>query len=263
MTEVFIKLSDTDLQSLTVGLRSQRIAPPYTELQLSRVLASDLIQVVAAGLSNFESIGFTSDQIATVLELLVKDRCASRTFESQIDLVTSGPEAPGISNRDTSVVVRELFAHAQNSVLVVGYAVYQGQRVFAKLAQRMEEHPDLDVKLFLNISRPDRDTTASEILISQYTQRFKDSQWPTGCRLPEVYYDPRSVDDEKPVRSSLHAKCVVVDAKQVFVSSANFTEAGQQRNIEVGLSIQSEWLAQRIIRHFKLLHEHGMAKRAF
>jgi phosphatidylserine/phosphatidylglycerophosphate/cardiolipin synthase-like enzyme len=73
---------------------------------------------------------------------------------------------------------------------------------------------------------------------------------------------PRSVADEEPVRSSLHAKCVVVDAERVFVSSANFTEAGQQRSIEVGLSIRSEWLAKRLIRHFKLLHEHSLAERA-
>ena len=80
--------------------------------------------------------------------------------------------------------------------------------------------------------------------------------------MPEVYYDPRSVADEEPVRSSLHAKCIVVDAEQVFVSSANFTEAGQQRNIEVGLNIRSEWLAEQLIRHFKLLHAHGFAKKA-
>lgn len=81
--------------------------------------------------------------------------------------------------------------------------------------------------------------------------------------MPEVYYDPRSVADEEKVRSSLHAKCVVVDETKVFVSSANFTEAGQQRNIEVGLNIQSDWLAKRIIRHFMLLSEHGLVVRAF
>ena len=146
---------------------------------------------------------------------------------------------------------------------MVGYAVYQGQRVFASLAKRMEELPNLEVQFFLNISRPDRDTTAPEILVSRFTQRFKDSQWPSGYRLPEVYYDPRSVADEEPVRSSLHAKCVVVDEEYVFVSSANFTEAGQARNIEVGLNIQNEWLAQRLHRHFTLMHEHGLALRAF
>jgi hypothetical protein len=59
-----------------------------------------------------------------------------------IDLVTTGPEPGGITNRDTSVVVRELFAHAKESVLVVGYAVYQGNAcsrlwpTVCRLAQR-------------------------------------------------------------------------------------------------------------------------------
>ncbi|WP_366918995.1 phospholipase D-like domain-containing protein [uncultured Gimesia sp.] len=52
------------------------------------------------------------------------------------------------------------------------------------------------------------------------------------------------------VRSSLHAKCVVLDTVHVFVSSANFTEARQQQNIEVGLHINSEWLAERLVNHF-------------
>lgn len=263
MTDAFIKLSNTDLQTLIAGLRSKRISEPSSELQLSRVISASLVPTVAAGFSELASLGFTSEQAVAVLELLSKDRSAGQSSEPPIDLVTSGPEAPGISNRDTSVVVRELFAHAQTSVLVVGYAIYQGQRVFEALAKQMEENLDLDVKLFLNISRPDRDKTPSAILVSRYAQQFKDKQWPGACRLPEVYYDPRSVADEEPVRSSLHAKCVVVDAKQVFVSSANFTEAGQQRNIEVGLKIESAWLAQRLTRHFQLLHEHGLVVRAF
>jgi hypothetical protein len=263
MTSAFTKLSDADLKALIAGLQSRRVAEPYSNLQLERVVASSIAPVIVAGLNQFASLGFSSVQIIAVLELLEKDRSASRSTEPAIDLVTSGPEAPGISNRDTPVVVRELFAHAQESVLVVGYAIYQGHRVFEALAKRMEELPDLDVKFFLNISRPDGDDTASDILVARYAQRFKDKQWPNGCRLPKVYYDPRSVADEEPVRSSLHAKCVVVDAERVFVSSANFTEAGQQRNIEVGLNIRSKWLAERLSRHFTLLHEHGLAVRAF
>jgi hypothetical protein len=36
---------------------------------------------------------------------------------------------PGVVPRDTGAVVRELFASATTSVLVVGYAVHQGRRV--------------------------------------------------------------------------------------------------------------------------------------
>ena len=197
------------------------------------------------------------------LELLLKDRQNSKAADPPIDLVTSGPEAPGITNRDTAVVVRELFTHAKTSVLVVGYAVYQGQRVFEALAHRMQENKQLGVRFFLNISRPDGDTTAPEILVSRFTRRFKETQWPNGFRLPEVFYDPRSVSIDKPVRSSLHAKCVVVDSELVFVSSANFTEAGQERNIEVGLNICSKTLASKLTTHFNQLHACGLAVRAF
>jgi phosphatidylserine/phosphatidylglycerophosphate/cardiolipin synthase-like enzyme len=261
MTAAFSKLSDADLRELAAALKARRVSAPYSELQVNRVLSPKLAAEVTALLQELASLGFNELQIATTLELLQRDRSDGRKGDSPIDLVTSGPEAPGIANRDTAVVVRELFAHARTSVLVVGYAVYQGASVFEALAERMEKTPDLDVKLFLNIARPDNDRTPTEILVSKFAQRFRDSQWPQECRLPEVFYDPRSMAEDK--RSSLHAKCVVVDAKQVFVSSANFTKAGQERNIEVGLKIESEWLAGRITRHFQLLHEHGLTVRAF
>ncbi|WP_417739735.1 DISARM system phospholipase D-like protein DrmC [Rosistilla oblonga] len=263
MSDGFTKLSTRDLLALNAALRSGRITAPFSEIQLSRCVPNALIEAVRVGLVELHKLGFDEQQIAAALGLVYDDRKAVRTVEPPIDLVTSGPKAPGITNRDTAVVVRELFAHAKKSVLVVGYAVYQGQRVFQALAKRMEDRPDLDVQFFLNISRPDGDDTSSGILLARFKQRFIDKQWPAGCRIPEVFYDPRSIADDERVRSSLHAKCVVVDAHKVFVSSANFTEAGQERNIEVGLTIESEWLAQKVIQHFKHLHDQGLAKKAF
>ncbi len=70
-----------------------------------------------------------------------------------------------------------------------------------------------------------------------------------------MFYDPRSLDLEADKRACLHAKCVVVDGEAVFISSANFTEAAQERNIEMGLLVRSRWLAERVTRHFEtLLH---------
>ena len=45
----------------------------------------------------------------------------------------------------------------------------------------------------------------------------------------------------------------MVDGKHVFVSSANFTEAAQERNIEVGLLVQSRAVAERVCRFFNAL----------
>lgn len=263
MNDVFSRLSDNALASLAGGLRSGRVTLPGSALQVGRVVSHELCSAVASALSVLSEQKFTSGQAAILLESILADRRLHRTTHCDaIDLVTSGPEAVGITNRDTAVVVREMFAHAHRSVTVVGYAVYQGQMVFEALAKRMDDIQELSVELFLNIPRPDRDTTRSDILVSRFIERFKTTQWPTGSRLPKVYYDPRSIADEVRIRSSLHAKCVIVDNRHVFISSANFTEAGQQRNIEVGLLLDSEHLASKTTIHFKKMLEAELFTRA-
>jgi phosphatidylserine/phosphatidylglycerophosphate/cardiolipin synthase-like enzyme len=81
-----------------------------------------------------------------------------------------------------------------------------------------------------------------------------------GERLPQLYYDPRSLDTEAVKRSSLHAKCVVVDRRVALVTSANFTEAAHKRNIEVGSLIRSERFAARLAGHFEALADAGLLK---
>ena len=80
--------------------------------------------------------------------------------------------------------------------------------------------------------------------------------------MPEVYYDPRSLELIQNKRSSLHAKCIVVDEAVAFVSSANFTEAAQLRNIEVGALIRSGSFAGRLAEHFAALAGAGVLLRA-
>jgi phosphatidylserine/phosphatidylglycerophosphate/cardiolipin synthase-like enzyme len=167
-------------------------------------------------------------------------------------LVWTGPETLGVTNRDTGVVVRELFGSAETEVLVAGFAVYQGRMVFKRLAKRMEERPNLRVKLFLDVQRPSGDTSTAQELLHRFAHRFRKQEWPSE-KLPELYYDPRSLDQDALKHSSLHAKCVVVDRRVALVTSANFTEAAQTRNIEVGALIQSEWFAAQLGSHFEML----------
>jgi phosphatidylserine/phosphatidylglycerophosphate/cardiolipin synthase-like enzyme len=71
--------------------------------------------------------------------------------------------------------------------------------------------------------------------------------------IPEVYFDPRSLDPEADKRSCLHAKTVVVDSRYGFVSSANFTEAAHLRNIEVGVAFDSSPFAHQVSNFFDVL----------
>ena len=263
MSQQLFRLSDHDLRGLAAAIRSHRIAPPWTALALQRLLPSSVCEDAAAELRLLADQGLSGDQLAAMLEFVVGDREHRRAEAETIELVTSGPEGPGITNRDTSVVLRGLFAQAESSVLVAGYAVYQGQRVFQALADRMQQVPGLRVRMFLDIQRAYGDTTTASLLVRRFAERFRTEQWPPDRPLPDVYYDPRSLDVDMERRACLHAKCVVVDRQHVYVSSANFTEAAQERNIEVGLLVRSRRLAEQLTNHFDALLDAGLLEKAF
>jgi phosphatidylserine/phosphatidylglycerophosphate/cardiolipin synthase-like enzyme len=75
--------------------------------------------------------------------------------------------------------------------------------------------------------------------------------------VPDLYFDPRSVAAAGP-RAVLHAKCIVVDDRYSFVTSANFTEAAQERNIEAGIIVEDEAFAVGLRRQFDGLVEVGL-----
>jgi phosphatidylserine/phosphatidylglycerophosphate/cardiolipin synthase-like enzyme len=253
MMSPLLMLADSDLATLSAGLRAGRLAAPFPAVVIERLLGRAVRPEIPAALDEFHRAGFREEQMALALELVHQDRQQRPRLADAVDLVTSGPEARGITNRDTRVVVRQLFAHAQHSVLVAGYTVYQGQQVFEALAQRMLDVPTLAVRMFLDIQRPRGNTAAAGELVRRFSNRFRLRQRPPDHPLPQLFYDPRSVEPDADKRAALHAKCIVVDQQQVFVSSANFTEAAQQRNLEIGLFIESASLAEKLTRHFDTL----------
>lgn len=54
-------------------------------------------------------------------------------------------------------------------------------------------------------------------------------------------------------RASLHAKCVIADRRTALVTSANFTEAAQTKNIEAGVLLTYEPFVKRIPEYFETL----------
>lgn len=62
-----------------------------------------------------------------------------------------------------------------------------------------------------------------------------------------------------PKRASLHAQCVVIDGRSPS-SQANFTEAAQVRNIEVGVLVRSAPFARQL-EHFATLADRDDIRR--
>ncbi len=252
----FLSLSEAELQSVLQALQTGRLSPPFSMLGLQKYCSTSAATMVASRLQTLVEQGLRPEHLSCFLEAISTDRATRAGTTEQADLVWTGPETSGSVLRDTSVVVRDLFSKARQSVLVAGYAVYQGIDVFRELANNMDRNASLHVRMYLNVSRGQADTSADIQVLQRFAARFKATEWP-GARIPEVIYDPRSLAMEPRLRASLHAKCVVVDRTDAFISSANFTEAAHYKNIELGVLLKSPKLAIRISEHFDALVRSG------
>lgn len=257
-----LALTVSDLAALKEALRTGRLPPPFLPTLIERIVPRAVSADVSTALQAMAAAGTNREGLVAALELLAAARAQQPSIDEVIELVTTGPDAATGADRDTQVVVQELFRNAERSVLVAGYELYQGEPVFRTLAERMAKVPKPTVRMFLNVKRPFGDTSSDSELIASFAYRFRTEHWPTDRPLPEIYFDPRSLTMDAKRKAVLHAKCIVIDGRTAFVSSANFTEAAQERNIEVGLLVRSELVAERLINFFAGLISTGAARRA-
>lgn len=251
MNSALLQLNDHDLSVIAAAIRTGRIVGPHSPLSLHRVVAPSVATDVSLALSELTSNGMSDLHIAQLIELLVADRVARVVPEDVIELVTSGPELPGETTRDTSVVVRDLFRYAKQSVWIAGYAVKRSRKLFTALAEQMKAMPGLNVTLLLDVRASEEPSISVADHVRQFAINFRKVEWPNGVCLPRAFYFPASLATDPRDRASMHAKCVVIDESLCFVTSANFTEAAQKKNIEVGVLIRSAAVARRLRRHLE------------
>ncbi|MCC7178933.1 MAG: phospholipase [Acidobacteria bacterium] len=247
VTAPFQKVSAGVLRSLADGFRSGRLGAGASKLTLGRV--ADVPESLVREVMRLLSEGMTPAHMALLLDARADAVDAHNGGANPIELVWTGPETSASYSRDTSVVVRELFESAQRTVLISTFVVRQEKAVFAPLAARMEMFPDLRVQVFLHIGRDWRDTRHESEILREFSVGFREN-WP-GKRFPEVYYDPRAFAPDGPDRATWHAKCVLVDDDVAFVTSANFTEWAQHRNVEAGVLIREPHFTAQLKAQFE------------
>jgi phosphatidylserine/phosphatidylglycerophosphate/cardiolipin synthase-like enzyme len=241
-------LREPVLRELAAALRGGRFAGAPSAFAIRNALPA-IGEAAAMEIASLLASGLSDEHGALLLDALSAQRAEYR--DSGAELVTSGPDSIG-ATRDTGVVLRELFTAAERRVLVVGFAVHQGREIFAALAARMHQRPDLAVRLCLDIRRAAGDTSRADAILRRFAERFVHYEWP-GARLPDIFYDPRSLAVSDVQRANLHAKCVVIDGARAFIGSANFTEAAQLRNFEIGIVTADMSIARAVERHIEAL----------
>lgn len=156
------------------------------------------------------------------------------------------------------LLVRELFAAAREQVLVAGFSFDHGEHIFAPLHDAMRNR-GVSTEIFIDVEAAPRGIAPADHARTAVA-RFLGANWPFGSPWPSVYYDPRTATAA--THASLHAKCVVVDLERTLVTSANFTDRGQTRNIEMGVLIEDHGFAERVVTQWRSLVESGHVVRS-
>lgn len=178
--------------------------------------------------------GLTAAAATLVVESVLAERIARPRPE--LELVWTGREGGATLSRDTSQVLPQLFARAERRVIVAGFAFYEASNIFEPLHARARD-TGIEVEFFIHV-----DGTGQNAHMSP--SNFFTYSWPWRDVTPRLYYDARA--DTADTSSTMHAKCVIVDEREVLITSANFTGRAQHDNVELGVLIRDVEFAARV-----------------
>jgi hypothetical protein len=257
--EVLHRLPAVALRALAASFREGPLSLGLSPHEIHHLVGPECPSVFAC-IEKLWQDGMAPRHISVMLDAIAVTVECSPDPALLFELVLSGPDVSGVPTQDTAAAFQMLVQEAKEEVLLVGYAVYGGERIFEPLAERLRNTPGLKVIFCLDIARRPGDASSDKEIVHHFAKEFREKHWPWP-ELPELYYDPRALAHAGEVRASLHAKCVLVDRKAALITSANFTEAAQKRNIELGLLVRHPPIAERIVCYFIGLRENKVLVR--
>ena len=160
---------------------------------------------------------------------------AGRREHQRLDLVWSGPTPDWSEGRSTRALAAELIGDADIRVLAATYPASKHSPYVKALKGAVAR--GLDVTVLVD---PVYLAQGAEVLAQAL---------PSARRLQIAPVDAGAV--------RMHAKFVVVDDSRTLITSANFSEAAADRNLELGVVIEDLALARSLSEHVEGLISRG------
>lgn len=187
-------------------------------------------------------------------ETVVEYRIERHVGTTSPELVWSGDTGSRVPARKTRYVIEDLFSMVTKRVLIAGYSFDHATDLFEPLFERVEQLargglPMPKVRVVLDCSQLRALDESAEEISRRAAAVFMKTCWTRESLMPElVYYRPsteRTGTGFAPF--SMHAKCIVVDGNAALVGSANFSNRGRDRNLEVGALIRDHHFVQSLL----------------
>lgn len=202
--------------------------------------------------------GCSLPALGRLCRTLATSQARTEAAEQEFLLTLSGPEVTGTPVVDTATVVKGLFHEAKADVILTSYVFSYAKELLAPLAAKHDADAGFRVRIITDLCHERKHAEEPlPVVANRFRKFFLENHW-AGQRAPELWHDPRVFTPEPGSKPGvMHAKVVIIDHTAALITSANFTEAAQTRNIEAGVLLRHPRQVRRIRDYFKGLIEEG------
>jgi phosphatidylserine/phosphatidylglycerophosphate/cardiolipin synthase-like enzyme len=170
-----------------------------------------------------------------------------RREDTEVRAVWSGPSTPGTPVRATAQVLTEVVGAAEHRIVAVTYSARSYAPLTAALSEAVTRGVTVDIVV--------ETLEGAGGLLSGGEPAAAFSGIP-GLRLWHWPNSRRAAPGGR-----LHAKLAVADDRILFLTSANLTASGAERNIEAGVLLKGGPMPGRMADHVRELQRRGVLTR--
>lgn len=168
---------------------------------------------------------------------IIKIACDMYSYkkDEKSELILTAPNSFKLKVKKTRTAINELITSAQKSIILTGYSISD---YFTEMLDVILDKSKKGIYVSLYINDVEKHKIQLDKLLLYAGKYIK------------IYNYNKNNDDKM---AALHAKLIIVDNYKSFISSANLSYHGMERNIEMGILLESEKKAKDIEEIFKVL----------
>ena len=233
-----LKISSTERKRILGNVRTVLEVIPKTSINSLQQMLDGGIDITASNVKKFtglsgealDSIIFLFDNknvprdvLALALNVALESEEHARKGIETIDMSWTGPIQFSVEGRSNISVVEEMIRNANDTITIVGYSLTKdAKKIIALLEDAIKDNVEI---LFVIHSDDKSDNIETLKKIWKHYKR------------PKIYTrEPAETD----VYFKIHAKMLVVDSRDILVTSANLTWHGMSNNFELGLRVRGK-----------------------
>lgn len=169
--------------------------------------------------------------LALALETLAT---IERHERERVEIVWTGPATELVQARHTSAVLFELIAFARKRLTLASFSSYPIAGLIERLQSALDRGVHVELLLESSYDSNGRLTFSAEVAFAALARRAVTYAWPRDLR---------------PLGALMHAKFLIVDETAALITSANLTENGIDRNLELGVLIRNGLVPKALAGH--------------